>query len=194
MRTLTEYLEPTWEAIALQDEAARERFGELIAECEADLRPAGLIETALAASILRALWRLERNPRASEAEHARVENGIRRNISELRRLQTDRHIKAELTLDLPVLVTAKDVLKVVPAQPASAKLQNEPNLPDPKSGEAEHSPSAPRKGKPTQSTAIPNKGERKSAVPRNALCPCGSGQKHKRCCGRNAPPVYNFAA
>ncbi|HWR49866.1 MAG TPA: SEC-C metal-binding domain-containing protein [Bryobacteraceae bacterium] len=24
---------------------------------------------------------------------------------------------------------------------------------------------------------------------RNAPCPCGSGQKYKRCCGKNAPPV-----
>ena len=24
---------------------------------------------------------------------------------------------------------------------------------------------------------------------RNSLCPCGSGQKYKRCCGKNAPPV-----
>jgi hypothetical protein len=31
-------------------------------------------------------------------------------------------------------------------------------------------------------------------VPRNAPCPCGSGEKHKRCCGRNAPPVLRKAA
>jgi hypothetical protein len=29
---------------------------------------------------------------------------------------------------------------------------------------------------------------------RNAPCPCGSGQKHKRCCGQNAPPVLTRAA
>ncbi len=28
-----------------------------------------------------------------------------------------------------------------------------------------------------------------SQTPRNALCPCGSGQKFKRCCGKSAPPV-----
>lgn len=28
-------------------------------------------------------------------------------------------------------------------------------------------------------------------TPRNAPCPCGSGQKFKRCCGRNAPPVLH---
>jgi hypothetical protein len=33
-----------------------------------------------------------------------------------------------------------------------------------------------------------------AATPRNAQCPCGSGAKYKRCCGRNAPPVLNRAA
>ncbi|MBS1823993.1 MAG: SEC-C domain-containing protein [Acidobacteria bacterium] len=28
-------------------------------------------------------------------------------------------------------------------------------------------------------------------TPRNALCPCGSGAKYKRCCGKNAPPVLS---
>jgi hypothetical protein len=26
-------------------------------------------------------------------------------------------------------------------------------------------------------------------IPRSATCPCKSGQKYKRCCGKNAPPV-----
>ncbi|MBS1828914.1 MAG: SEC-C domain-containing protein [Acidobacteria bacterium] len=33
-----------------------------------------------------------------------------------------------------------------------------------------------------------------SQTPRNALCPCGSGNKYKRCCGKNAPPVLGRAA
>jgi hypothetical protein len=31
-------------------------------------------------------------------------------------------------------------------------------------------------------------------TPRNSLCPCRSGQKYKRCCGRNAPPVLTTRA
>ena len=31
-------------------------------------------------------------------------------------------------------------------------------------------------------------------VGRNSPCPCGSGQKYKRCCGVNAPPILNNAA
>ena len=30
-------------------------------------------------------------------------------------------------------------------------------------------------------------------TPRNAPCPCKSGQKFKRCCGKEAPPVLNKA-
>jgi uncharacterized protein (UPF0147 family) len=33
-----------------------------------------------------------------------------------------------------------------------------------------------------------------AATPRNAPCPCGSSQKYKRCCGKNAPPHLNLAA
>ncbi len=32
------------------------------------------------------------------------------------------------------------------------------------------------------------------AIPRNAPCPCGSGNKYKRCCGVNAPPILSKAA
>ena len=35
---------------------------------------------------------------------------------------------------------------------------------------------------------------RTSAIPRSAPCPCKSGQKYKRCCGRNAPPVLSVRA
>jgi len=30
-------------------------------------------------------------------------------------------------------------------------------------------------------------------IPRRAPCPCGSGQKYKRCCGRDAPGLINGA-
>jgi len=36
--------------------------------------------------------------------------------------------------------------------------------------------------------------ETPSQTPRNAQCPCGSGTKYKRCCGKNAPPVLSRAA
>ena len=30
---------------------------------------------------------------------------------------------------------------------------------------------------------------RQDSTPRNALCPCRSGEKFKRCCGKSAPPM-----
>jgi uncharacterized protein YecA (UPF0149 family) len=37
--------------------------------------------------------------------------------------------------------------------------------------------------------AEPSEPNSPSPTPRNAPCPCGSGAKYKRCCGRNAAPV-----
>jgi uncharacterized protein YecA (UPF0149 family) len=31
-------------------------------------------------------------------------------------------------------------------------------------------------------------------IARNALCPCRSGEKYKRCCGKTAPPLLGKAA
>jgi SEC-C motif len=33
-----------------------------------------------------------------------------------------------------------------------------------------------------------------AAIARNAPCPCESGEKYKRCCGKSAPPVLSKAA
>ena len=41
----------------------------------------------------------------------------------------------------------------------------------------------------TQSGSIPQPAQ----TPRNADCPCGSGLKHKRFCGKSAPPVLHAA-
>jgi hypothetical protein len=46
-----------------------------------------------------------------------------------------------------------------------------------------------KSAKQTQSTSIQTR-----AIPRSAPCPCNSGQKYKRCCGRNAPPVLSVHA
>jgi uncharacterized protein YchJ len=31
--------------------------------------------------------------------------------------------------------------------------------------------------------------EKTASIPRGAPCPCKSGEKYKRCCGKTAPPV-----
>ena len=64
------------------------------------------------------------------------------------------------------------------------------NEPEPKlqTIENEALPSAPSK---TRAEIEP---EPAPQTPRNALCPCGSGAKYKRCCGPKAPPVLGIAA
>ena len=46
--------------------------------------------------------------------------------------------------------------------------------------------SEPASARPTAPQPAP---VRQISTPRNALCPCRSGEKYKRCCGKAAPPV-----
>jgi uncharacterized protein YecA (UPF0149 family) len=47
--------------------------------------------------------------------------------------------------------------------------------------------------KQTQSQAAQSQ-TKPALIPRSAPCPCGSGEKYKRCCGKNAPPVLSTQA
>jgi hypothetical protein len=53
-------------------------------------------------------------------------------------------------------------------------------------------PPPPAAAPPQIATSKPNPPA--PQTPRGAPCPCGSGEKFKRCCGQNAPPVYHFKA
>jgi hypothetical protein len=47
----------------------------------------------------------------------------------------------------------------------------------------------PNSAPPAAPAAPAPQNEPNPQVPRSAPCPCGSGQKYKRCCGKDAPPV-----
>ncbi|MCC6586109.1 MAG: SEC-C domain-containing protein [Bryobacterales bacterium] len=47
---------------------------------------------------------------------------------------------------------------------------------------------------PQQNQNFAKRNPHPAEVGRNSPCPCGSGQKYKRCCGVNAPPILNYAA
>ena len=72
----------------------------------------------------------------------------------------------------------KELLAAQSARHASAEIQTEP-----KPAEPEQEPKAP-----------PQTGDRFPGTSRNAPCPCHSGEKYKRCCGRQAPPIVSDAA
>jgi hypothetical protein len=46
---------------------------------------------------------------------------------------------------------------------------------------------------PTSALTAPQTTSSQRGTPRNAPCPCHSGLKYKRCCGKNAPMVINAA-
>jgi preprotein translocase subunit SecA len=64
-------------------------------------------------------------------------------------------------------------------------VQQPQNSPETKQTQSPAEPSASHSTKRTQSARN---------IPRNAPCPCHSGQKYKRCCGTNAAPVLFTAA
>ncbi|WP_321472627.1 SEC-C domain-containing protein [uncultured Paludibaculum sp.] len=66
--------------------------------------------------------------------------------------------------------------------------RQEPAPATPPEPEIEAKPQSPR-GQPA-----PTVRPQPTAIPRSAPCPCGSGEKYKRCCGRNAPAFLNLAA
>ena len=147
----------------------------------AELRPEGALEAIFADAIVRLSWRLEQ-PETPDDYRNTATVAIRRNAAELRNLQTNRRLKVEHNLDLPGLISAKDVLRYRKTQ----KLQNEPKLADVMTVESGLNADIQHEQQKqweeiTKRTQMPI--VKPPQVGRNAPCPCKSGQKHKRCCG-----------
>jgi AcrR family transcriptional regulator len=59
--------------------------------------------------------------------------------------------------------------------------------------EAKAAPPEAGAARPESGAAVEPLRVARGAVGRNSPCPCGSGQKYKRCCGKNAPPLLHAA-
>jgi hypothetical protein len=205
-----------------QDPDAANEFNALAAALHHDLAPEGVLEQTLAGEIARAAWRLRRCARVEDnltdtdpftdpmtnaataptqkaVDRARLETHriLKRSMDELRRLQNERRFRFEILAEgvddgnlglasyknlIPVMVAEKrfqlmkrkleglgsfeSMLGIVTAPP----LETAPT---------ERTQSAP--------AAV-------QTTPRNGPCPCGSGQKYKRCCGKDAAPVLHVAS
>jgi uncharacterized protein YchJ len=122
---------------------------------------------------------------------------LRRAMAELRKLQTERTLRLNLSLDAesaPGLTDTKQVLlglKVNDTARLKARKAEGLDTLEALIAQADKQlctqESSFCKTEPTVPTTS-------SEIPRSAPCPCKSGQKYKRCCGRNAPPVLNRAA
>ena len=186
------------------------------------INPEGFLEETYATEIVTATWRLRRcrvleagfsrlndvqllMSNNSEHEQKPVDRAraqshlvLRRALAELRRLQTERAIRVQLNADaFPVLTDLKQLntaVKVHDRERLQAEAESAPGTEQ--SDPDRHRPCAqvePEVGSSFCRTDQPAE-PRVQATPRNALCPCNSGIKYKRCCGKDAPPVLCVAA
>ena len=185
----------------------RAEFLALAAEAQAQLRPEGFLELHFAAEIFRDTWRLNIMATVDESTFSddfletrskyrdRLNTAVRRNTQELRRLQTDRILNERWNLALPAPASAKDILRFEKAKPIRSenneirKDEPSPDTVPPSINEAETRLHAQIEAE--ERLELAEFAQRTKVIPRNAPCPCKSGEKYKRCCGKEAPPVLN---
>jgi len=186
-----------------------------------DFAPASAVEAFLVTEIVRAAWRSRRcnnveatlinrlsNPALDPMEdpatlaaqvaidraRSQAESSFERSIAELRRIQTERQFRNESFPEGTNLVpfgiaSFKQILPAIGrrgrAVPFKAEITRFKELAEQSEAELklaiEHKVAA-------------QEADKSAGTPRNAPCPCGSGEKHKRCCGRNAPAVPGESA
>ena len=157
----------------------------------AELAPATSLEQTLAREIIHAAWRLRRcaNLEVAPPEsltdeeldrlqisidraRAAAQRTFHRSLKELRRLQSGHLEPAVLMIEQAKAMDAM-LLKNLEERRSQAAAES-----------AEQNPAKQTQPQP-QKTVL---------IPRSAPCPCKSGEKYKRCCGKNAPPVLSRSA
>ncbi len=193
-----------------------EDYAQTLTSLMHELTPDGTLEETFAKEILGATWRLRRCRLVEEAfssiddlnfdpmmdertekqqrsvDRARAQSHyiLRRSIAELTKLQTERQLRNQIFPQAPAAETSEPIrytreqLKAIAKADVDAILAERALSSFCKPGET-----LPQSLKPVTSFCKPA-----PQTPRNALCPCGSRNKFKRCCGKNAPPVLNVAA
>jgi hypothetical protein len=208
-----------------EDEFAQQHTALMI-----ELSPEGVFEQIFADEIMTATWRLrrcgiveakfadapepdEKIQRAVDRARAHSHNIIRRSAAELRRLQTERAIRAQLgtTGVTPGLADTQQIHRALNSAPIiedAPEDSSDDTAADPKPGgpitmktlealmaqadkqlcaQVREASSSFRKPA-TSAPASSNK------IGRNERCPCRSGLKYKRCCGNSAAVRPDIAA
>ena len=183
---------------------------------QTQLVPAGPVEQILTEEIIQSAWRLRRCslveanlsdaldpmentatlPIQNSVDRARnqAQRHFTRNLLELKRLQTERQFQNEyfpLDADRSFLGLAS-VREILPS--LDGVLTMDPVKHQLLAFTALHKDDSEKKIARAEwvRSAKPVSGSKQTA--RNAACPCGSGQKYKRCCGENAPAVLGKVA
>ena len=168
----------------------RDIFNEFETGYMLELSPATPLEQTLAREIVHAAWRLRRcaslevappdNLTDEELDRLQIsidrarsaaQRTFHRSLKELRRLQSGHLEPAVLMLEQ---AKAMDALLKKDFDDRQRQLTANP----------EHNSAKQTQSEPAKTASIP----------RSAPCPCKSGEKYKRCCGKNAPPVLSNAA
>jgi hypothetical protein len=150
-----------------------------------ELAPSSPLEQTLAREIVHAAWRLRRcaslevapPENLADEDLDRLQTSIdrarsaaqrtfHRSLKELRRLQTEHLHPAEVAIKQKI---AMDALLKKDLERRQRQFAEDVDV---------------NSAKQTQSQP-----EEAVLIPRSAPCPCKSGQKYKRCCGKSAPPV-----
>jgi len=194
----------------------REIYDDFVAAWEFQFRPSGPVEEQLAADVIQAAWRLRRcnaveqdTPADLSEEHAdRTQASIdraratagklfHRSLNGLRHTQTERHMRECLpwpeadcqALGVSSCSELHTFLNKVIARYGLSVLHKHHRHAQETAAIAEQSQSN-SSGISKQSQSP----EPEASIARSAPCPCGSGQKYKRCCGKDAPPLLYRAA
>jgi DNA-directed RNA polymerase subunit K/omega len=137
---------------------------------------------------------------------AQAHNILRRSLAELRRLQTDRTIREEIYDGAPVppvqdMTSHKDVVIALNHADRGKllakkldELDSVASIMDRQLGSSPIEPALGSSKEPELGSFCKNPGTTAINTPRNAPCPCRSGLKYKRCCGKLAPPALAEAA
>jgi preprotein translocase subunit SecA len=112
---------------------------------------------------------LDRLQTSIDRARAAAQRTFHRSLKELRRLQSE-HIQPAALLIKQAMATDALLLK---------------DLED-RQRQFAASEKAAQQNSAKQTQSQP---EKTTSIPRSAPCPCKSGEKYKRCCGKNAPPV-----
>jgi hypothetical protein len=180
---------------------------------EIDLAPEGAIEHTLAAEIIHAAWRLrrcsaieteadeqalEKNQQSIERARAAAHRAFHRSIGELRRLQTERHVRIKVAGDdaeILGLASCREIAAAGQRTPAADEeiLRQWLRLPPRRSEITKQSQSLPEPSTTDFAKQSQSAPAQAPLIARGASCPCGSGIKYKRCCGKDAPPVLHNA-
>jgi SEC-C motif-containing protein len=198
-----------------------EVYAQAKTELTDSLAPSGPLECNLANEIHRAMWRLRRCGQVEATIVIGLDNGngvifdpmemasatadkVQRSVdrarsqshrllhkctAELRKLQTERQFRNEHFVagtdvsDLGIS-SYQSVRNNIDKQAAAQDRLELARL------RVAFNPACPP---PAESGSFCKTEKSQPPTPRNAPCPCQSGEKYKRCCGKDAPPMLGFA-